>query len=175
VLDGATSSSWRSNQIKTSVETQFEERSKQLRDGSYPLHIAIANSAPFPVIEMMINAAPDVLSLTDKFDRTCLHVAVANGATIDSMLIVDPVTLQETSIYQPPRTTTEVLELLHSANSKQIYQQDKSKNLPIHTAMQGGCSARSKDFLIREYPQAVDAKNIDNLTPSELAFKYRKE
>ncbi|KAL7510305.1 hypothetical protein ACHAXN_007274 [Cyclotella atomus] len=175
VLDGTTSSSWRSSQIKTSSETQFDERSKQLRDGSYPLHMAITNSAPFPVIEMLIKAAPDVLSLTDKFDRTCLHLAVANGATLDSIVNVDPITLKETIIERYPMTTMEVLELIHSTNIKQICQEDKSKNLPLHTAMQRGCAAKCEEFLIQEYPQAVDAMNIDNLTPSDLALKRRKE
>lgn len=169
VLDGTTSPSFKSHQIQTLPETQFEERSKQLREGSYPLHMAIANGAPLPVIEMLINAAPDVLSLTDKLGRTCLHLAVANGATLDSCVMKDPVTSQETLIEQHPKITLEVIELLHSMNKNQIRTKDTTQNLPLHTAMEGGCSVCCQDFLVREYPQAASTKNINGLSPHELS------
>jgi hypothetical protein len=163
-LDGAVSSSWRSNQIKSSAEAQFEERSIQLREGSYPLHMAIANGAPKAVIEMLIKAAPDVLSFTDKYDRTCLHLAVAGGSTTESF--------EEVHCGQEVVRSLEILELLSSVDTKQVMRQDKANNLPLHTAIQGGCSVSCVEFLIRTYPQAVNVKNKDGMTPLDVALKF---
>jgi ankyrin repeat protein len=171
VLAEVVSSSWRSSQVQNTTESEFEERSRQLRDGSYPLHIAIANGAPFRVIEKLATAAPDVLTMTDKFGRTCLHLAVANEATLNLESSTETLNSQETHSKQLQRITLDILELLHFMNRNQIGKQDKSKNLPLHTAMQGGRSVECVDFLIRGYPQAVDMRNIDGLTPSELARK----
>lgn len=165
VLAESVSSSGRNSQVSNTTENQFEERSRQLRDGSYPLHIAISNGATFHVIKKLATAAPDVLTMTDKFGRTCLHLAVANGATSNSVASSEPIILQDTYSTHLPRNTLDILELLHSMDRNQICKQDKSKNLPLHTAMLGGCSAECVDFLIREYPQAVDMRNIDGLTP----------
>lgn len=172
VLDGATNSSWRSSQIKHSSETQFEDRSIQIRDGSYPLHMAISNGAPQSVIEMLIKAAPDCLSLTDKFDRTCLHLAVANGATKDTMSAVDSSAMQEIQVENEPRTTLQVIELLHSMGNKEISSQDKSKNLPLHTALQGGCSVECANYLIQAYPPALHVKNKNGMTPLDVTLKF---
>lgn len=172
VLDGTTSSSWKSSQIKTSSETQFEERSIQLRDGSYPLHMAVANGAPLIIIDMLIKAAPDVLSWTDKFERTCLHLAVANGATIDFISSIDPITSQIVYNEHRPKTTLEVIELLHLMDKSLVTRKDNRKNYPLHTALQGGCSAGCIEYLIRTYPQAINSRNEDGMLPLELALKF---
>lgn len=170
VLDGTTSSSWRNAQVKSLADTLFEERSKQIRDGSYPLHIATSNGAPRKVIEMLMKAAPDVLSLTDKFGRTCLHLAVATGATIDSSVPIDQ--NQDMYIKYQPKITLDTIKLLYSMDKSQLSTHDVAKNLPLHTALQGCCSIECVKFLLQHYPHAIHKKNKDGMTPFEVALKF---
>ena len=76
VLDGRTSSSWQESEIKSISERRTEEHSHHHRDGKYPLHIAVASGASLQVLDMLIKEAPEVVSKTDKFGQTCLHLAV---------------------------------------------------------------------------------------------------
>lgn len=51
------------------------------RDGGYPLHLALANpSVSYRSAKVLIDEAPEVLSLRDKYHRTPLQVAVQFNA-----------------------------------------------------------------------------------------------
>lgn len=52
------------------------------RDGSTPLHLAVANNATVPVLQALIKANRAPLSLTDDRGRLPLHVAVAVKASV---------------------------------------------------------------------------------------------
>jgi len=162
VLDGTTSSTWRRTQIRSTAEMQFEERSQQVRDGSFPLHTALRSGAPQTVIEMLLQASPDIISLTDKFGMTCLHVAVSDAKTVD---------FEE----DPALVTVEVVEMLHTLDSKLIQTPDKvSRNLPLHTACQGGCSVVVAKALMQAYPAAIRIENKDGMHPLDVAKSFGK-
>ena len=52
----------------------------QIRDGAYPLHMAVAAKAPLTVVRLLVQAGPpDMLECTDKFGNTPLHIAYATN------------------------------------------------------------------------------------------------
>ena len=138
------------------------------------MHIAIQSGAPQSVLEMLVKAAPDVISLTDKFGRTCLHLAVGDAKTVDKMIVTtDSNTLGKKYQDKNPVTTVEVIELLHSLDPKQIKTPEKvCQNLPLHTACQGGCSVNAVKVLVQTYPAAIHIKNKDGMRPLEVARTF---
>ena len=56
---------------------------KQVRDGAYPLHMAVAAQASHAVVRCLVAAAPDMLERTDKYGNTPLHLAYASHADED--------------------------------------------------------------------------------------------
>jgi ankyrin repeat protein len=71
------------------IDLQFHEYDNQIRDGSYPLHIALSNSANLDVITILLKAASSVndihsyggdgkkvvLQLTNKFGQIPMDIA----------------------------------------------------------------------------------------------------
>lgn len=132
-------------------DLRFRARGEQVRDGAYPLHMAICSAdTPLVVIEILIKEAPDVLAMTDKFGRTPLHIALGRGAPDD------------------------VIELLLSVNEGQEAPRlpDKRRgNLPIHVAAMQGCSVDVAKALLKSYPNAIHAENSESLNAFEVAVK----
>lgn len=158
-LDGTTSCAFKSSQIKSISQHRFEDHSQQLRDGSYPLHMAIASGATIQVLEMLVKAAPEVASKADKFGRTCLHLAVKNGGVT-----------QHFDGGEDLASTLEAVKLVHSLDSNLIRAKDKRGQLPLHVACEAGCSIEVINFLLLEYPDGANAKNIDGARPADLAL-----
>lgn len=135
-----------------STDLKFEDASHQIRDGAYPLHMAVASKASKVVVEMVMNGAPDVLTMTNKFGETPLHVAMAVGAD------------------------TEIVELLlhRKEDLGALAMADKVHgNLPLHLAAIHGCRDGVALLLMTEYPGAVKVKNNDGKTPLDLAREYK--
>ena len=161
VLDGTTSPTWKESQIKSISQRRFEERSQQLRDGSYPLHMAIVNGAPMQVLEMLAKAAPEVASMTDKYGQTCLHLLVlkyggrcthTDGADSNPDVLLDAV------------------KLVMPFDKGQIMVKDKADRLPLHVACGTGCSIDVAKFLVDAYPDSIGSKNSDGNSPLEVAI-----
>lgn len=58
------------------VGLRYQGASEQVRDGSYPLHMAVSSRAPVGVLELLIKYEPDILFKTNKFGETPLHLAL---------------------------------------------------------------------------------------------------
>lgn len=170
VLDGTTSSAWKESQIKSTVEQRFEERTLlQVRDHSYPLHMAISSGAPMQVLDMLVKEAPEVASKTDKFGRTCLHLAVKNGGTTTNDIIdgPEPYTEEKHSL-----STMEAVKLIHLLDTSQVKTKDKAEKLPLHTACEVGCIVDVAKFLVHAYPDSVHTKNKDGNLPVDVAAAF---
>lgn len=134
---------------KTSIDYRFEASDcKQIRDGAYPLHMAVAAGAPLSVIEMLVKLGGGILLKPNKFGETPLHIALLSHSS-DNVI--------ETLIRFGP-------------NSLQM-RDNKSANLPIHIAARSGCSVRVAKAMLKEWPELILERNEVNLTPNELAVQ----
>jgi ankyrin repeat protein len=133
------------------AETRFQNLALQIRDGAYPLHIAVAAGAIRPVLEMLIKEAPDILLMTNKFGETPLHVALATGAE------------------------DYVVELLieHGADALQM-KEETHNNLPIHYAGVHGCSVVVAKALLEHNLHSIHEINKDGKTALDLAMESGK-
>lgn len=163
VLDGTTSSAWRASQIKSIAERRSEEHSsRQVRDGAYPLHMAIENGGPLQVLEMLAKEAPEVASKTNKFGQTCLHLAVKNGGTSSDVAGSE-------SFKKPPATTMNAVKMISLLDTTQVKSRDIAKQVPLHIACEVGCSIDVVKFLMNAYPDAIQVVNKDGERPLDLA------
>lgn len=145
ILDGT-------RQLKGSMtDMRFQAAEQQVRDGGYPLHMAIASGANKTVVEMLMKEAPDVLRMTNKYGQTPLHVAM----TVDA----------DTEIVELLLHTKEDLEALTIADTVH-------GNLPLHVAAIHGCRDAVAVLLLTEHSGAVRVKNNDGKTPLDLAREY---
>eukprot|EP01083_Nonionella_stella_P113393 334277_1 len=61
---------------KSNIDIKFHQYDSQIRDGSYPLHIALSNGASTDVIKILIDVGgDDVLRMKNKFDKIPIDVA----------------------------------------------------------------------------------------------------
>ena len=126
----------------------------QIRDGSFPMLMAIENGASCHVIEKMLarHREEHLLHLTNKYYETALHLALMRP-TFDDGLI--PMLLQTTQASLMVQTR----EARHG-------------NLPIHIAAIMGCSEPIVKELLSLYPDSIFEKNSDGMTPLDLALEY---
>lgn len=125
---------------------------EQIRDGSYPLLMAIQNGASCTTIEKLIGRHREdhLLHLTNKFYETALHLALMRAD--DDCLIT--MLLQTTQ------------------NSLMVETREKRHgNLPIHVAAMYGCSETVARELLRLSPDSIFEKNFDGKTPLDLALE----
>jgi ankyrin repeat protein len=132
---------------KHSVDLRFDVTNNQIRDGAYPLHMAVSSGAPLGVIEMLIKDADDVLLMTNKYGETPLHLAL----------------MQDDS---------EVVQVLIGYGPAALRIRDmKNGYLPIHTAAAAGLSVNVAKCLIETWPESIHEKNAEGLTPLDIAAK----
>jgi ankyrin repeat protein len=132
----------------TVTDLRFEATDQQIRDGAYPLHMAIASKSSKAVVEMLMLAAPEVLQMTNKFGETPLHVSMAVNA--------------DTEIVELLLHNREDLGALAMADNVH-------GNLPLHLAAIHGCQDGVAILLLTEYPGASKVKNAVGKTPLDLA------
>jgi ankyrin repeat protein len=132
---------------KTCVDLHFDAIRSQMRDGAYPLHMAIVAGAPLDVAEMLIKEADDILLETNKFGETPLHLALKHH--VDDAIV----------------------EVMLQCEPKAVYMCDKAHgNTPAHTAAMMGCSERVAKGLLETWQEAIHQTNLDGLTPLEVAI-----
>lgn len=132
-------------------ELRFQNTASQVRDGAYPLHIAIKAGAAEAVVEMLIKGAEDVLTKTNKYGETPLHVALAAEAE------------------------NELVELLIAQGVEALHMKDKThKNLPIHVAATQGCSVRVAKALLEHRLASIHEENVDGKTALDLCLDSKK-
>jgi hypothetical protein len=134
---------------KDTLGLRFDALGDQVRDGAYPLHMAILAGAPVHVVTLLLQGAPDMVLTTNKYGETPLHVALQRHASDD------------------------VIAVLVSAEKYALeFREHRHGNLPIHVAATVGCSMRVAKELLAVWPGAIHEKNQDNLTPLELALRH---
>ena len=136
------------------ADTMYGVLDHQVRDGSYPLHMAIAAGAPVNVIGLIVGEVrgKGILQLVDKHGETPLHFAVAG------------------------RSSDEVVDLLCEATETVglMHVKDKSGNLPVHIAAMKGCSTSVAKRLLLLFPQSIHETNNEMKTPLDLALEHGK-
>ena len=135
----------------TMADLNFADAGTQIRDGAYPLHMAVASKCSPVVVEMIMKEAPDVLTLTNKFGETPLHVAISSDAH------------------------EEIVELLlHEKDDlgALAMAENENGNLPLHLAAIHGCREGVAVLLMTEYAGAVKVKNKEGKTPLDLAREH---
>ena len=135
--------------MPTTVEQQFETFRQQIRDGAYPLHMALAAGAPLHIIDVLVQEGPEVLEQTNKFGATPLHVALAHRA---ADAVVDCL-------------------LQHDVRHRALHM-DGDGDFPMHTAARAGCTLHVAQCLLDPCPEQVRARNGAGWTPLELAVEY---
>lgn len=132
------------------VERRFQAAETQIRDGAYPLHMAIASKASKTVIEMLMREAPDVLRMTNKYGETPLHVALSCDADTETVELL--------------LHTKEDIDAVKKAEKQHGH-------LPLHLAAIRGCSDGVAVLLLTEYPEAAGVANTAGKTPLDLALE----
>ena len=174
---------------------------EHVRDGSFPLHMAVAAGAPREVIEMLVRGSnltkppsssvsiSNVLLLTNKYGETPLHIALMDnqssivatraldGAFIDTddkYDLVDillhgdrPCSSSLSGIDAGPPSTSSGLSLAVTR-----IKDKRHGNLPLHNAVQYGCSVSVAKMLLQHHPNAIHEKNHDMKTPLQIALEY---
>lgn len=136
----------------SSAEYRFDAIRHQIRDGAYPLHMAVSgmnDQVSMEVIELLVGKAPEVLLQTNKLGETPLHVALKHLDLVEAPVI-------EYMILKEPRA---------------LSIQDKAKgNTPIHTiASQDIFSERIIEAMIHARNDLVSLLNRDGFAPVDLA------
>lgn len=142
---------------KDSIQLRYMAVSKQVRDGAYPLHMAVQANAPLAVIEMMIKEADEILMKTNKYGETPLHLALKEKEGRDDS------------------TQEELVQLLLRNHASAVLRvRDVGGNLPIHVAVMHGCSVHVAKDLLEIWLDAIHEVNEQDMTPMELAVKHGK-
>jgi hypothetical protein len=111
----------------------------------YPINLAISYKASPDVLERLVAAAPDVLSLTD--GKSCsLHILLRHKPT-------DAVSAEMMLLKKP----------------EMVSWTDAKKNLALHVAVSCGVSVETVRHMTGLYPQALSQPNFHGQIPLELA------
>ena len=68
---------------KSYTDFCFDENVTEIRDGAYPLHIALSQSAPLEVVSILVLKAPSVLNMKNKCGKIPLDVAIESQSSKD--------------------------------------------------------------------------------------------
>ena len=134
---------------KEATDLHYGLLSEQIRDGAYPLHMAIHSGVSSPILELLIQQAPEILTKTNKFGETPLHLALKKGAHNESQV-----------------------ELLLRHDTKAVTMRDSQGNLPMHNAAAFGCSPIVAKHLVELGPEMIHAVNSEGLTPMACAIHH---
>jgi ankyrin repeat protein len=137
---------------KGSVDLRFRAAEAQVRDGAYPMHMAIGAGAPLHVVEMLLKQADDILTQPNKFGETPLMIALMRSHEDD---VADE----------------ELVRVLISACPDAVRLCDKKGNLPIHVAVMFGATVHTIKDLLEQWPDMIHETNGVGLTASDLAVQ----
>jgi ankyrin repeat protein len=138
---------------KTSFDRFYQELQHQIRDGAYPLHMALARScAPMYLIQHLAEEGKEILVKTNKFGETPLHVALSS------------------------RASDAVIQFLLRLGPNALRIKDRTNgNLPIHVAAASKCSCFVAQMLValmtEHCRELMTERNGAGLTPLEMAVQ----
>mmetsp|Transcript_7538 Transcript_7538/g.10817 ORF Transcript_7538/g.10817 Transcript_7538/m.10817 type:complete len:671 (-) Transcript_7538:105-2117(-) len=128
---------------------------RQLKDFSYPVNIALYNGASVEVLELLVNAAPEILGEQDG----------PEGCSSISLLLQ-----RGQELYQKD-DLMKIMNLMLSRNPLCTQLLDKRSNYPLHVACSKGYPLRVIERLVSAYPKAMESKNFHGQTPLEVSQK----
>jgi hypothetical protein len=149
----------------SAMDLEYRDRETQVRDGAYPLHMALASTsrkATLECIEMLIHGAPEVLSMTNKYGETPLHVALSHYAPA---VIVERMLCNPEEKEGHPKTP----ETLCGCAALSMAEK-RHGNLPIHVAAMHGCPVSVALLFLELKPEMIRAKNRHGMTPYNVAM-----
>ena len=114
----------------------------------YPLNIALQHNASMEVLELLVQAAPEVITCRDGPDESgSLHIVLR----------------------REPANTPQLLHMLIKANPLSLRMTDRRRNTPLHVAAGRGASLQVVRALYLLYPKAIVLRNLSGETPLEIA------
>ncbi len=82
---------------KNNIDLKFHQYDEQVRDGAYPLHIALSTKAPVDVIKMLVEvgcsscaSAKDILKTKNKFGKIPMELAKDFNYEESTILLLNP-------------------------------------------------------------------------------------
>jgi hypothetical protein len=112
----------------------------------YPVNVAITHGGSMEVIQMLVEAGPDVLVQKDGTDGSgSLGIALMSNCGID------------------------IVNLLVQANPECVKVPDRRANYPLHVAVNYGVSLEIVKRLYAMYPKALEMRNFHSETALEIA------
>jgi hypothetical protein len=113
---------------------------------AYPLNIAIKHDASMEVIQMLVQAGPDVVTQADGTDGAgTLGIALHHKCSL------------------------EIVNTLVTANPSCARVADRRANYPLHIAVAEGLSLEIVKRLHSSYPKALEMRNFHSQTPLDMA------
>ncbi|KAL7564785.1 hypothetical protein ACA910_021048 [Epithemia clementina (nom. ined.)] len=133
------------------IDLRMMQNDEFVRDGGYPLHIAIAHGATLDIVQLLTsNNGREALELTNKFGQTPLLVALLNQADED------------------------VVRYLLSLYPDALHIPDNQGNLPLHVAAKCGAETNTFEALLGQWPTSASEVNSQGLKASDLAIRHGK-
>jgi hypothetical protein len=113
---------------------------------AYPINIAIKHDATMEVVQMLVQAGPDVLVQADGTDGAgSLGIALLHKCSL------------------------EFVNVLVTANPSCARVADRRANYPLHIAVAGGLSLAIVKRLHMAFPKALEMRNFHSQTPLDMA------
>mmetsp|Transcript_11978 Transcript_11978/g.35053 ORF Transcript_11978/g.35053 Transcript_11978/m.35053 type:complete len:501 (-) Transcript_11978:189-1691(-) len=143
-------------------------------DGCYPLHVALSNGAPLPVVRLLVRQAPDVLTRRNAAGAVPLTSAMKSGRCSDEVLLfllgAGPATvkLSDSRMNSP---------LHHACMSRAGGRSGggggntagSSSSTSRHQCVSGPPSMAVLRSLVQAHPEGLLARNFNGKTPLDLA------
>jgi len=135
-----------------SINLRFDNANEQIRDGAYPLHMAVIAGAPLSVLEMLMKEEVSILLEIDKYGQIPLHLDLLYHAG------------------------EEIVATLANYGTGALSIREKKKgNLPLHTASSVGLLVHASKCMIESYHESIhEEPNTAGLIPLDVAMQGGK-
>jgi hypothetical protein len=134
----------RRRSVCASYTTKSHKRSRHLHE--YPITIALHHDASLSVLQLLVDAAPDVLVQVDGDEQ---------GSALSTALM--------------QKRDLSIISLLLEANPDQVRVHDRYRNYPLHASCIYGACLKVVQLVASAYPSALRKKNFHGMTPLDIA------
>jgi hypothetical protein len=125
-------------------KNKSHKRSRHLHE--YPITIALHHDASLSVLQLLVDAAPDVLVQVDGDEQ---------GSALSTALM--------------QKRDLSIISLLLEANPDQVRVHDRYRNYPLHASCIYGACLKVVQLVASAYPSALRKKNFHGMTPLDIA------
>ena len=131
---------------RRSVCTSHNDNKRKRHLHEYPITIALHHDASLSVLQLLIDAAPDVLVQVDGDEQ---------GSALSTALM--------------KKCNLAIISLLLEANPDQVRVHDRYQNYPLHASCVYGACLEVVQLLASAYPSVLRKKNFHGMTPLDIA------